>query len=546
MRESTPWRGRAAAFRPSGLFPARPRSRPSALRRVLTGVAVAMLLAAGLPTGGAWAQTAPPIEPVDPAMQVPGAGSRYFAETGHNLAEPFLSRWQAAGGEATLGPPQSEERYAEGAGGVLQTFTGLTLVYDPTEQAPLDVRGQELDKTVREAAGSRTALLPVSGCAAADGVDCRFFPETGHTLSGAIGAFWATYGDLAIFGPPVSEPFADAAAGPSVTTQVFERAILEDRGAAGVGLRPLGRELAEASAMVDPAFQPAPPTGGTTFLVGADDGLRLRSGPDLNAEMVALLPENAEFIAANPWDGEWVPGYADGFSGWVAAEFLRQAPPLPQLDLDDWNPNVWQGASLGDTNVRAEPSTKARIVRELKYGDPVTVQAWVEGEEVYKGADLWAKLGEGRYVYARNIGRTAPVQPPPLPADAPTFGKWIDLDLTQQLMVAYDGRTPLRTVEVTTGMAGWETPPGWYQILSRVANETMTSGAIGAEHHYRLEDVLFTQYFTDRGHALHFAWWRTEETIGRPGSHGCVNLLLDDARFFWDWATIGTPLYIHP
>ena len=28
-------------------------------------------------------------------------------------------------------------------------------------------------------------------------------------------------------------------------------------------------------------------------------------------------------------------------------------------------------------------------------------------------------------------------------------------------------------------------------------NETMTSGAIGAEHFYKLEDVLFTQYFTD-------------------------------------------------
>ena len=30
----------------------------------------------------------------------------------------------------------------------------------------------------------------------------------------------------------------------------------------------------------------------------------------------------------------------------------------------------------------------------------------------------------------------------------------------------------------------------------------------------------------------YFAWWRSERTIGRPGSHGCLNLLLDDARFF--------------
>jgi lipoprotein-anchoring transpeptidase ErfK/SrfK len=94
-------------------------------------------------------------------------------------------------------------------------------------------------------------------------------------------------------------------------------------------------------------------------------------------------------------------------------------------------------------------------------------------------------------------------------------------------------------------MAGWETPPGFYSILSRIANETMSSGAIGAENHFRLDDVLFTQYFTDLGHALHFAWWRTKETIGRPGSHGCVNLLLDDARYLWDWAALGTPVYVH-
>ena len=381
----------------------------------------------------------------------------------------------------------------------------------------------------------------VTGCKTGADAGCRFVAEAGHTLSGAIGDFWQTYGDAAIFGLPLSEPFADEA---GATVQVFEQAILEDRGG-GVILRATGLAQAEAAAG-DPAFQPAPPTGGTTFLVGADDGLRLRLGPSTDAAMVALLPENAEFIAAPTAGGEWVPGYADGFAGWVAAEYLRQAPPLPQLDPADWNRDVWQGASLGESNVRAEPSTTARVVRELVYGDPVTVTEWVAGEEVYKGADLWAKLGEGRYVYARNVGRTAPVAPLDPPPGAPTVGKWIDVGLVQQLITAYDGRTPIRTVEVTTGMAGWETPPGFYQILNRVANETMTSGAIGAEHHYKLEDVLFTQYFTDRGHALHFAWWRTEETIGRPGSHGCVNLLLDDARFFWDWAGIGTPVYVHP
>ena len=471
----------------------------------------------------------------------PGAGTLYFAETGHNLAEPFRSRWHQAGGAAVFGAPISEERYASGAGGVLQSFENLVLLYDPEQTAPLDVRGQPLGKAVWAELVPDGAAKPVTGCISAS---CQFFTETGHTLGEPFASFWNTRGGMALFGPPVSEPFDDPkAAGTRV--QVFESAVLESRSGV-VSPRPMGRILAERDELRgDPAFLPAPPTGGTTFLVKASDGLRLRAAPNLDAEMVAVLPDNTEFIAAPGSSGEWIPGYADNLSGWVAATYLTERPPLPQIDLADWDPLVWQGATLGETNVRREPTTKAPVAEELDYGEPVTVTEWLKGEEVFEGADLWAKIGDRRYVYARNIGRNAPVLPPPLPADAPTWGKWIDVNLIQQLVTAYDGTTPVRTTETTTGMAGWETPPGFYTIIHRVANETMTSGAIGAENFYRLDDVLFTQYFTDRGHALHFAWWRTKETIGRPGSHGCVNLLLEDARFLWDWAELGTPVYVH-
>jgi hypothetical protein len=76
----------------------------------------------------------------------------------------------------------------------------------------------------------------------------------------------------------------------------------------------------------------------------------------------------------------------------------------------------------------------------LAFGDDVTVTAWVKGEEVFKGANLWAQVGKDKFIYARNVGRNAPVAATPLPAEAPTFGRWIDVNLTQQLMNAYDGR----------------------------------------------------------------------------------------------------------
>jgi hypothetical protein len=520
-------------------------------RRFLALMAGALGLGAVCPESSrvAAAQEIVPVQGTTPGPEsevmpaTPGAGTLYFAETGHNLAEPFRSRWHQAGGETVFGAPLSEERYAAGAGGVLQSFENLVMLYDPGQTPPFDVRGQPLGKTVWAEALADRAGDPMLSCLATS-ADCRFFPETSHTLSEPFASFWQQWDGETLFGPPVSEPFADPAdAGTQM--QVFESAILESRGGI-VSLRPMGRYLAERDGLLgDASFQPAPPTGGSTFLVKASDGLRLRAAPNLDAAMVAVLPDNTEFIAAAGSSGEWIPGYADSLSGWVSASYLTERPPLPQLQVADWDLSVWQGATLEETNVRREPTTKAPIVETLEYAAPVTVTEWLQGEEVHEGADMWAKIGNNRFVYSRNIGRNAPVLPTPLPADAPTWGKWISINLIQQLLTAYDGTMPLRTIEVTTGMAGWETPPGFYSIINRVPNETMNSGAIGAENFFRLDDVLFTQYFTDLGHALHFAWWRTKETIGRPGSHGCVNLLLDDARFLWDWAALGTPVYVH-
>jgi hypothetical protein len=538
---------------------ARPLTASALNRRRFLGIAAgsASLLATSLAPRSIsaqdeWQDVSPPIVPQDGtaftetviepvSVTSPGAGSRYFAETGHNLAEPFRSRWEQAGGEAVLGPPLSEEHYASGAGGVLQTFRNIVLLFDPSQPAPFDVRGEVLGKSVWAELSPAAARQPVAGCSTPG---CIFFPETGHSLQEPFASFWNAMGGAPIFGPPVSEAFEDPE-NRGQLVQVFESAVMESDGGM-VRLRPMGEILAERQGLKsEPAFQPAPPTGGTTYLVQASDGLRLRGAPSSDASMVALLPNNTEFIAASESTVDWAPGYANGLSGWVASGYLSVRPSLPQLQVADWNLDIWQGATLEETNVRSEPSTQGKILQTLDYGSPVSVTQWLKGEEVFEGADMWAKIGDGRFVYSRNVGRNAPVLPTPIPPDAPTWGRWLDVNLTQQLMTAYEGIDPVRTIVVTTGMAGWETPPGYFTILSRVANETMTSGAIGAENFYRLDDVLFTQYFTDYGHALHFAWWRTKETIGRPGSHGCINMLLDDSRFIWDWATIGTPILIH-
>jgi len=131
--------------------------------------------------------------------------------------------------------------------------------------------------------------------------------------------------------------------------------------------------------------------------------------------------------------------------------------------------------------------------------------------------------------------------PPPGPDE-----RWVDVDLSAQTATAMIGGTPYHVALVTTGKDGWETPSGTFRINYRVYDETMTSASIGAEEYYVLEHVLFTQYFTNEGHALHLNYWRPESVFGTTRtSHGCVGMRYADAEFFWGFVGAGSRVVIH-
>jgi lipoprotein-anchoring transpeptidase ErfK/SrfK len=109
--------------------------------------------------------------------------------------------------------------------------------------------------------------------------------------------------------------------------------------------------------------------------------------------------------------------------------------------------------------------------------------------------------------------------------------------------VYYEGDIPVRTTTIISGKPGHETPVGTFKILWRVENEHMRGGSIGSEDYYDLYNVLYTQYFTYEGHALHYAWWR--DTFGYQASHGCVNMNLEDSFFAWNFLNVGNRVNIH-
>jgi lipoprotein-anchoring transpeptidase ErfK/SrfK len=236
------------------------------------------------------------------------------------------------------------------------------------------------------------------------------------------------------------------------------------------------------------------------------------------------------------------PAQTEGVMGDLGAAIGRRVAP---------DARTWRGVAGQDVNLRSQPNRSAPPVGLLKAGTAVEVVDWVAGEDVEPRNDTWAKLSDGTYAYSTSLRRVPTTATPALPENAPTTGRWIDVNLTEQIATAYDGHDAVRSVLISTGQPGWDTPTGVFPVLRRLAKDDMDGSTlvgqgprgIGAD--YKVDNVRWVQYFTDDGAAIHENYWRRPATFGMPGSHGCIGLLPADATWFWDFATVGTPLVIH-
>ncbi len=114
-------------------------------------------------------------------------------------------------------------------------------------------------------------------------------------------------------------------------------------------------------------------------------------------------------------------------------------------------------------------------------------------------------------------------------------GRWIEIDLSEQRLVAWDGDTAYYVFPVSTGTSSTPTPTGTYNIHSKHRTDRMTGPG------YDIPDVPYAMYF-HRGYALHGAYWH--EQFGTRVSHGCINLQVSDARRLYNWADIGTTVVV--
>ncbi|HEX2186416.1 MAG TPA: peptidoglycan hydrolase, partial [Chloroflexota bacterium] len=137
-------------------------------------------------------------------MPACGAQEACFTETGHCLAEPFLTYWRTHGGLAIHGYPLSTagpEQLEDGKSYTVQYFERSRFEHHPEHAGtPFEVLLGHFGRALYPTDPGRplaTAAPPLPGA--------TYFDATGHNLRGGFLAYWEAHGGLAQFGYPLSE-----------------------------------------------------------------------------------------------------------------------------------------------------------------------------------------------------------------------------------------------------------------------------------------------------------------------------------------------------
>lgn len=147
----------------------------------------------------------------------------------------------------------------------------------------------------------------------------------------------------------------------------------------------------------------------------------------------------------------------------------------------------------------------------------------------FTGLPAWSNTSEARTAQADRIAnKILELQE--------TEQRWIQIDLSNQRLVAWEGTKPVYAVIISAGKTATPTVLGTFAIQTKHRTTRMTGPG------YDVPDVPHTMYF-HRGYAIHGAYWHNR--FGTPVSHGCINVAPDHAAWLFNWATVGTPVVVH-
>ena len=112
--------------------------------------------------------------------------------------------------------------------------------------------------------------------------------------------------------------------------------------------------------------------------------------------------------------------------------------------------------------------------------------------------------------------------------------RWVEVDLNEQMAIAYEGAKPVRAFVISSGVDDTPTVAGTFRIWVKIAMQDMRGGNRAAGTSYHVTEVKNVLYFYE-DYGFHGTYWHSN--FGTPMSRGCINMTEEDAEWLFDWAT---------
>ncbi len=274
-----------------------------------------------------------------------------------------------------------------------------------------------------------------------------------------------------------------------------------------------------------------------------------------NVSLESIMQANDIAVASRIYPGQELQIWTDD----IAANLNTDAPAAPVPLETDTAPETETAAteSADDTTILStpvpdEPEAVTHVVRPGEhlsqigglYGVNWTVIAEANGiynaNNIYSGQRLTIPGGDASVdetannttTSKSNFSRTADE---PDPGAYVGEGRELVVDLSSQMAYAYEDGVLKKSSLVSTGLPVTPTVQGNYNIWHKTPAQTMSGPG------YYLPNVQWVMYFY-QGYGFHGTYWH--ENFGQPMSRGCVNMTNEDARWFYEFASLGTPVHV--
>ena len=292
--------------------------------------------------------------------------------------------------------------------------------------------------------------------------------------------------------------------------------------------------------------------------------VNIMSRPDANSTAVTSIYEDtvlpwlrevpAENLDLNRINQNWV----ETPQGYIYASNVQPCKNIVNTPLasmpapgSDDQPGFWVEVTVPyvDFVLDNPPARSPWLKNQISNGLPTRLyyKQIMWADEIRKADDgtVYYRVGEryGSYgdLFIAEAGAFRPLteeDSAPIHPDVDPKEKIVKVNVTDQSLSCFEGNNEVYFCRVSSGVGEASTPLGEHITWRKMVSTHMAGGTVSAG--YDTPGIAWTTLFSGEGVAIHATFWHND--FGAKRSHGCVNVLPDDAQWIFRWSIPEVPI----